>query len=112
MSDRRLSAIREAERIAELEVEMVEKRALPRKLYVIGSGSYVKIGVARDVNKRLSMLQTSSPGRLTVLRFWECDDAEILERRLHKRYSKFKATGEWFALPEQTLKKQIATERF
>jgi hypothetical protein len=109
---RRLSAIRKADRIAKLEVEMVETRAVPRKLYVIGSDSHVKIGIARDVNKRLSMLQISSPVRLTVLRSWECDDAQIVERRLHKRYSKFKATGEWFALPEQTLKKLIATEGF
>ena len=101
-----------AEKVAKANAEEAARRAarlaVPQKVYVIGSGSYVKIGIARDVRKRVSMLQISSPVPLTVIKLWECDDAYEVERRLHKKYAEFKTSGEWFAMPESVLRDLVA----
>lgn len=61
----------------------------------IGRGT-VKIGVSRDVNKRIASLQVGSSEELSLLGTVP-GDVE-LERALHRRYSKERTSGEWFNL--------------
>lgn len=68
-------------------------------VYYITDGEYIKIGVAENVKKRLSHIQTGNPRPLSVI----CaipvpckSDAYALESRLHNEYAMFARCGEWF----------------
>ena len=54
----------------------------------------VKIGVARDVQKRLRALQTGSGVALTLLA--TVPGSYALERHYHDRFAAFRRHGEWF----------------
>ena len=63
-----------------------------------GYGS-VKIGVAKNPEARLKILQTGNHGELHLiakLPFKSRPEAYTMEKELHKRFEKFKLTGEWF----------------
>lgn len=56
--------------------------------------SRIKIGFATNLERRISALQTGSPERLIVLGTIPGTRAD--ERNLHKRFSKYRLSGEWF----------------
>lgn len=55
---------------------------------------FVKIGYTKNIHKRLSQLQTSSPVKLEVLHLIDGDVS--LEKELHKMFKNYRANGEWF----------------
>jgi len=63
-------------------------------VYAIMAGQHIKIGWARDLDKRLATLQTSSPKRLQLLGsiIGFCSD----EGRLHERFARYHIRGEWY----------------
>lgn len=68
-------------------------------VYLISDGEYIKIGIAKDVNNRLSDLQVANARKLDLV----CSiptksykDALKLETFLHNQYAMFKMNGEWF----------------
>lgn len=63
-----------------------------------GSG-YIKIGIARDVKKRLYELQTGNHNKLILLglALFKSELAvRRFEQRLHNRFSGGRVRGEWF----------------
>lgn len=59
----------------------------------------IKIGTAKNVNRRLASLQTSSPSELKLLgtiKAKSVNKARQLERSLHKTFNKKRIRGEWF----------------
>ena len=58
----------------------------------------IKIGISKDIHKRLNQLQTGSPYELKLMGWIEADDAKQLEKALHNKYRGRKAHGEWFQL--------------
>lgn len=59
----------------------------------------IKIGVADNVDRRLSELQTANHAELTVISIMPCESkqrAYTLEKRLHSAFSKENIRGEWF----------------
>ena len=59
----------------------------------------IKIGVAKNVEKRLADLQCASPYDLSLITKVECGSrrrAYELERQLHKMYGYKRMRGEWF----------------
>lgn len=59
----------------------------------------IKIGWAKDVNKRMRTFQTSSPARLRLLKSVKVKGAvaaQELERSLHQRFHANRLIGEWF----------------
>lgn len=59
----------------------------------------VKIGIAKNVKRRLASLQTSSPSELKLLatiKTKSVNDARKIEKSLHKRFDKHCIRGEWF----------------
>lgn len=78
----------------------------PCYLYFIQNddSNMIKIGITQNVNSRLGNLQTSSGSPLTLLGtilFDTKDEAEEAEKKLHRRYSKFRKQPkqrrtEWF----------------
>jgi len=59
------------------------------------TGGPVKIGVSRDVNKRLGALQTAHPYRLVVVATIH-NGGVSAERSLHEQFAEFRLNGEWF----------------
>jgi len=67
-------------------------------VYVIGGDGFFKIGVAKDVKKRVAAVQTSCPFRLSVVNAWKHDDPRFIEALLHIKYQAFHSSGEWYTL--------------
>jgi hypothetical protein len=77
-------------------------RADDRTVYFIQAvqGGPIKIGVAEDVDARLSALQTGSPLPLRVLAILP-SSGRYGEAQLHQRFAATRLHGEWFeATPE------------
>lgn len=62
-------------------------------IQAVGSG-HIKIGLARDVKKRIRGLQTGSSYLLRIIGIIDAPDS--LEKELHKKFAKFKIKNEWF----------------
>jgi hypothetical protein len=59
----------------------------------------IKIGRAKDLDKRMKALQTSSPAQLKLLKSVQVDSAEAAQEReasLHQQFQDMRLTGEWF----------------
>ena len=65
-----------------------------RDLYVIRSGTSVKIGVSDYPERRIADIQKTNPVPIEVLAILEGRGPE--EKRLHKRFAKHRIHGEWF----------------
>ena len=80
---------------------------LPGYVYFIFNldSNAIKIGFAKDVQKRLAALQTSSPGQLEllgVIKTQSAKTAKQLEGTLHQQFAQLHISGEWFKA-EKTL---------
>ena len=59
----------------------------------------IKIGHAKNLEKRIKTLQTSSPAKLTLIKSIQVgssSEAKELERSLHRKFNEIRITGEWF----------------
>jgi predicted GIY-YIG superfamily endonuclease len=66
----------------------------------------IKIGLAKDLTKRMKALQTSSPAKLKLIQSVQVESAEEahkLERSLHKQFREIRLAGEWFKADENLL---------
>ena len=66
----------------------------------------IKIGVSSDASmiQRLKVVQTSSHNNLRIIRAVRVDNeklAYILEKYIHKKFSKSRIRGEWFFATEE-----------
>lgn len=72
-------------------------------LYIIKCQEFHKIGIANDVDTRLSQLSTGNPYPLDVVSIYGFQNAETVERALHQRYSDVRVRGEWFGLDDHDI---------
>jgi len=75
------------------------KKQTDLKVYFIAdrkAGAF-KIGITKNVNKRLQELQTSSPNKLEVIEVIE-NATHYTEQMLHERFKSSRLKGEWFRL--------------
>ncbi len=72
-------------------------------LYIIKCQEFHKIGIANDVDTRLSQLSTGNPYPLDVVSIYGFPNAETVERALHQRYSDVRVRGEWFGLDDHDI---------
>lgn len=83
---------------------MENKREINNKLFCVyfiqaKETGRIKIGYAKDVNKRLKNLQTSSADQLDLLAYVK--GGRNLEKLLHEKFASCRTRGEWFiAKPE------------
>jgi len=66
-------------------------------IYFITDGTYTKIGVADDPDKRRSELQTGNPYKLEVV--FTMEGSYELENNLHTAFDNWRMNGEWFNIP-------------
>src|SRR6185503_5451365 len=105
MTQRILALPEQIEKVIETNFESDQKRN--QFVYLIGSNDYVKIGIATNVKKRFSSLQTASPVPLKLLKSWRCANAWTKELKLHRRYARFRQNGEWFRLSDRVLNRLL-----
>jgi hypothetical protein len=67
-------------------------------LYIVSCVDYTKIGITDNVTRRVSSLQTSNPYAVRLEASFKFDNAAVVERTLHERYSQFRVNREWFKL--------------
>lgn len=67
-------------------------------IYFIGCGKFIKVGIARDIEKRLQLLQIGNPYPLKILRSFLSANPQRDEERLHNALERFHARGEWFEI--------------
>lgn len=60
-----------------------------------GDGFAFKIGIAQNVETRLSILQTGSPLKLKVVGIIR-NGGTRLEHRIHRKFANIRLNGEWF----------------
>lgn len=66
-------------------------------VYVAESNGYHKIGKTKDVQQRLSSLQTGNPHTVRIVKTYKVKDAFHMESYLHKVLSNTRVGGEWFS---------------
>ena len=67
----------------------------------INGNEFFKIGVTkRDINKRISELQTGNSDKIQLLNHYQSENFKKVEKMMHLKYSAFKteANNEWFSL--------------
>lgn len=69
-------------------------------VYVLQSGDYYKIGIARDVQHRISQLQIGNPIQLRHIFSARKARATDIEKAIHKGFSYKHVRGEWFKLSD------------
>lgn len=98
-----------------LEGEALNRSRVHCVYFILNSeNNAIKIGRARDIEKRLRSLQTASPVELELLKTLQVESesqAQVLERELHCRFEHLRLKGEWFKA-EPELLSYIATESF
>ena len=75
-------------------------------LYLLTDGSRYKIGITKDVDRRLKQLQTGAASPLfviTVSADLPPTKARFLERELHRSLRSQRTSGEWFDLDARLL---------
>jgi hypothetical protein len=72
-------------------------------VYAIRAGDFVKIGVARDVKRRLLEMQTACPYELHIIHAWPRSDPFGFEQWLHKQLEAKRYRGEWFKITDAEL---------
>jgi hypothetical protein len=63
-------------------------------IYFIQRGAALKVGWARNPNKRLNELQVGSPWRLSLIGVVPGSQED--EKKLHRRFAAARISGEWF----------------
>lgn len=73
-------------------------------VYLLRAGeNHYKVGVATNIRKRVSGIQTSNPNKIQVVTTKMCEDAYAIEGQLHVQLQQMKTNGgtEWFVLSDR-----------
>ena len=60
----------------------------------------VKIGISKDVDDRISQMQTANAAELEKIAFWDVKHAAKAEEMIHNRLFDDKVNGEWFSVED------------
>lgn len=73
-------------------------------LYVLGDnyGNY-KIGITKDVAKRLSTYKTHMPYDPVIIKIVFCNGVRSVEKAIHNKFKSNRLNGEWFKLGQDDL---------
>lgn len=65
-------------------------------VYVIKCGTYIKVGKAINVDRRIAGMRTLIPFDIELVAVLTAEDGHLLEMDLHKRFAEHRHRGEWF----------------
>ena len=69
-----------------------------KKVYLLKTDEYYKIGIANNVNRRISQLQTGNSRVIKLVDCYESLYASKIEGTLHNKFAYARKEGEWFDL--------------
>ena len=72
-------------------------------VYIVQSEEYIKVGVAKDVKKRIQGIQTGNQYKLKLIGTKESLNDYELESRIHTFLSNYRVIGEWFRISENKM---------
>ena len=75
-------------------------------VYLLCDGDKFKIGMTcqKDINKRISELQTGNPNEIFISAYHETNYPYHIEQMMHLKYKSFNIMNEWFDLsPKQII---------
>lgn len=68
----------------------------------------VKIGITRNINKRVQALQTACPQTIRLYEYWECGElSAVFEGLAHDTLDQERMRGEWFDVDPETARMWI-----
>ena len=70
-------------------------------IYLIQSGTKVKIGVARSLSQRLTNLQIGNPDALEVIMAAYSKVPYAIEKALHEHFMERRVRGEWYDITRE-----------
>jgi hypothetical protein len=99
----RIADIRDEERLQAHVTKRTPHDACPHAstcgwIYLIASGSLVKIGRSREVEKRRRAIACDQPGGAELIAQFHTEAVTSIEMRLHARFAHRHVRGEWFDL--------------
>lgn len=62
---------------------------------------HYKIGIAKNINKRIKELQTGNPMKLVLINQFESEFPTLVEKTLHRKFNLLHENGEWFNLEQK-----------
>lgn len=74
-------------------------------VYFISDGQYCKIGFTKNIKKRIESLQTNSPNKLQLIKYFKTECAKDLENFLHDLFRTKKVNGEWYDILDLLVKR-------
>lgn len=79
---------------------IIEKVKNQEGVYIISikDSNLFKIGLTKDIEKRLKQLQTGNPFEYKLVEFFQTTKFKELEKTLHKKYKKNRYKNEWYIL--------------
>lgn len=82
-------------------------------IYILKSQDNYKIGITKDIKKRIGDLQTGNPVKILFVCSTFSENAYDFESELHNHFDEFRLQGEWFQLPPDKLEEliEILTKR-
>ena len=80
-----------------------KKKANPSMVYLMECGGRYKIGVTKDIERRVKELD-KRPFPVNVVATSELfDEAYLAEKEFHEIYKEYRLNGEWFDIPKDKL---------
>jgi len=73
-------------------------------IYFISNGNRIKIGITKNIKRRLKDLQTGNANNLRLIAEEYSDNDAKRELNLHLKFAKDRLVGEWFYPSKQLLK--------
>lgn len=71
-------------------------------VYMVAADQWVKVGIAKDVSRRILAIQTGNPHHVRLLKQWRSESRELAlgwESFLHSLLHQWTTKGEWFSPP-------------
>lgn len=91
-----------------LDGELTDKGKAEFVYFILNQDSRaIKIGRARDIDRRIKSLQTASPAQLKLIKTIQVHGSKEVhakERELHKKFKHLHINGEWFRADSDLLK--------
>ncbi len=78
----------------------VEPADVPGFVYVVSGSTATKIGISRDVERRVAGLSAQNAEPVRLVKSWPTTmrQARIIEERAHKHFAERRRHGEWFEI--------------
>ncbi len=88
---------------------VIDKVRQKNGVYIISvrDSDLYKIGITKDLEQRLSQLQTSNPYEFYLMGFFVTEKCRELESLLHKKFRLSKYKREWFKLTPESVREAL-----